>query len=40
MLGVLNEKLPYKPGCIRPEVRLPLDRRILGSDCYEKIYYG
>jgi len=24
------------PGCIRPEVRLPLDQRVLYSDCCKK----
>jgi len=31
-------KLPCMPSCIRPEVRLTLDKRILCSDCCEKIY--
>jgi len=26
----------YMPSCIRPEVRFPLDQRILGSDCCKK----
>jgi len=29
----------YMPSCIRPEVRLPLDQRILWSDCCKKMYY-
>jgi len=27
--GVQNVKLAYMPSCIRPEVRLPLDQRVL-----------
>jgi len=26
----------YMPSCIRPEVRIPLDQRVLCSDCYKK----
>jgi len=26
----------YMPSCIRPEVRLPLDQRVLCSDCCKK----
>jgi len=36
LLEVLNVKLACVPGRIRPEVRLPLDQRILCSDCCEK----
>jgi len=32
-------KLAYMRSCIRPEVRLTLDQRILCSDCCEKVYY-
>jgi len=39
LLGVLNVNLTYVPKCIRPEISLPLDQRIL-CDCCEKIYYG
>jgi len=40
LLGVLNVKLVYMPSCIRPEVKLTPDQRILCSDCYAKMYYG
>jgi len=40
LLGVLNVKLMYVPSCIRLEVKLTPDQRILCSDCYEKMYYG
>jgi len=30
----------YMPNCVRPEIRLLLDQRILRSDSCEKIYYG
>jgi len=40
LLGVLNVKLAFMPCCIRPEVRLTPDQRILCSDCCEKMYYG
>ena len=33
-------KLTYVPNCIRLEVRLPREQRILCSDCFEKMYYG
>jgi len=29
----------YMPSCIRPEVRLLLDHRVLGSDCCIKLQY-
>jgi len=32
LLEVLNVKLAYMPSCIRPEVRLTPDQRILCSD--------
>jgi len=28
----------YMPSCMRSEVRLPLDQRILCSDCYKKMW--
>jgi len=28
----------YMPSCIRPEVKLPLNQRVLCSDCCKKIY--
>jgi len=40
LLGVLSVMLVYMPSCIRPEVRLTPDQRILWSDCSEKMYYG
>jgi len=40
LLLVWNEKLAYRPSCIRPEVTLPLVRRILCDDCCEKMCYG
>jgi len=39
LLGVLNMKPAYMPGCIRPEFSLTPDQRILCSDCCEKMYY-
>ena len=32
LLGALNVKLAYMPSCIRPEVRLTPNQRILCSD--------
>jgi len=32
LFGVLNVKLAYMPSCIRPEVRLTPNQRILCSD--------
>jgi len=29
----------YMSSCIRPEIRLPLDQRVFGSDCCEKMYH-
>jgi len=29
----------YMPSCIHPEVRFPLDQRVLCSDCCKKMYY-
>jgi len=29
----------YMPSCTHPEVRLPLDHRVLCSDCCKKMYY-
>jgi len=36
LLEVLNVKLDYMPSCMRPKVILPLDQRILCSDCCKK----
>jgi len=36
LLGVLNVKLAHMTSCARPEVRRPLDQRILCCDCCEK----
>jgi len=32
-LAFIYSALPHMPSCIRPEVRLPLDQRVLCSDC-------
>jgi len=40
LLEVLIVKLAYMLGCIRPEVRLPPDQRVLYSDCRETMYCG
>jgi len=33
-------ELAYVPSCIRPDVRLTFDQRILSSGCGEKMHYG
>jgi len=30
----------FMPSCMRPEVRLPLDQRVLCSDSCKKMYYA